>query len=325
MTPFFHPTSILALDDDPLFLESLDFQFSEDVACQTFTRADAALEHLLNQSGQHPCYARMYDLVAAPSVGLRMAMRNPGDALLRADVSGLRSIIDDPGREMRVSVAVVDYDMPQMNGLEFCRSIRQLPVKKILLTGKAGLEVAVEAFNEGLIDCFLQKQVDNVSDALRMAIRRLQKLYFSTVSRPISNALEICGSWFGDPAARALLRSTFEANAVEYCMSTTPPGVIMRDRGGKEMFMLITDHRELAAQIATAEARGAPSEFLDQLIGGKTQAWFPTNDGRYTADYNSRWQMHIWPAEELIGNGHWMHSLISIPDKGATELAQKMA
>ena len=50
MTPFYHPTSILVLDDDPLFLESLDFQFSEEVSCQTFTRPDAALEHLRAQA-----------------------------------------------------------------------------------------------------------------------------------------------------------------------------------------------------------------------------------------------------------------------------------
>ena len=60
MTPFHHPTSILVLDDDPLFLESLDFQFSEEVSCQTFTRPDAALEHLRAQAGQHPNFARYF-------------------------------------------------------------------------------------------------------------------------------------------------------------------------------------------------------------------------------------------------------------------------
>ena len=64
--------------------------------------------------------------------------------------------------------------MPKMTGVEFCRAIRGLPVKTILLTGKASLETAISAFNEGVIDCFLQKQDSNVSTALRREIKRLQ-------------------------------------------------------------------------------------------------------------------------------------------------------
>lgn len=327
MTPFFHPTSILALDDDPLFLESLVFQFCDDVSCQTFSRTDAALEHLINQAGQHPCYSRMYDLVALPSAGLRAAMRNPSDALLCADVSGLRSIIDDPGRHLRVSVAIVDYDMPEMDGLEFCRAIRDLPVKKILLSGKAGLEVAVDAFNNGLIDYFLQKQDQNATQALRSAIQRLQRLYFDDVSRPISNALELCGTtWFSDPAARDLIQSTVDhLGMTEYCLSTTPPGVVMRDDAGNETFMLISDRSELDAQIAAADARGAPDELINQLSSGKSQSWFPTPDGRYRADYYSRWQAHTWPADDLYGNNHWMHSLIPVGSARILDDMRKIA
>lgn len=314
MTPFFHPTSILALDEDPLFLESLVFQFSDDISCQTFSRTDAALEHLINQAGQHPCYARMYDLIAVPSAGLRGAMRNPADTLLCAGVSSLRSIIDDPGRHLRVSVAIVDYDMSDMDGLEFCRTIRNLPVKKILLSGKAGLEVAVDAFNEGIIDCFLQKQDKDAPAALRNAMRNLQRRYFIDVSSPIANALELCGTtWFSDQAVRALIQNTVNAlGMTEYCLSTSPPGVVMRDPTGNETFMLISDRCEIAAQIAAADARGAPDEFIDRLSSGKVQAWFPTSDSHYSADYHARWHAHMWPADTLRGDNDWLYSLIPV-------------
>src|SRR5690606_1228923 len=164
MTPFYHPTSILVLDDDPLFLESLDFQFSEEVSCQTFTRPDAALQHLTAQASQHPSFPRYFK--DASALDARTDMR-VGDRLLRLQLSDLRSVIDDPARQQRVAVAVVDYDMPKMTGVEFCRAIRHLPVKTILLTGKAGLETAIGAFNEGVIDCFLQKQDASVTTALR--------------------------------------------------------------------------------------------------------------------------------------------------------------
>jgi len=123
MTPFHHPTSILVLDDDPLFLESLDFQFSEEVSCQTFTRPDAALEHLRAQAEQHPNFARYFRDVSDMDLGSEVRF---GDRLLRLQLSELRSVIEDRSRQQRVSVAVVDYDMPKMTGVEFCRAMFNL-------------------------------------------------------------------------------------------------------------------------------------------------------------------------------------------------------
>ena len=73
MTPFYHPTSILVLDDDPLFLESVDFQFSDELSCQTFTRPDAALEHLRRQASQHPDFSRYIALNGSSPMGRNRA------------------------------------------------------------------------------------------------------------------------------------------------------------------------------------------------------------------------------------------------------------
>ncbi|HIE72601.1 MAG TPA: response regulator, partial [Planctomycetes bacterium] len=146
----------------------------------------------------------------------------------------LRSIFDDEARHQRVSVAVVDYDMPKMTGVEFCRAISGLPVKRILLTGKAGLETAISAFNEGVIDCFLQKQDANVSAALRREIKRLQHQYFEEISNPIRCALDLqqpC--FFFDPNFIDLFEDTVEKyDIVEHYICAWPPGVMMRDAEG---------------------------------------------------------------------------------------------
>ncbi len=56
-------------------------------------------------------------------------------------------------------VIVSDYDMPEMNGVEFLNRVRAaLPeVPRIMLTGRADLGVAMNALNEGQIFRFLQK------------------------------------------------------------------------------------------------------------------------------------------------------------------------
>ncbi len=309
MTPFYHPTSILVLDDDPLFLESLDFQFSEEVSCQTFTRPDAALQHLAAQASQHPNFPRYFK--DASALDDRTDMR-VGDRLLRLQLSGLRAVIDDPAREQRVAVAVVDYDMPKMTGVEFCRAIRHLPVKTILLTGKAGLETAIAAFNEGVINCFLQKQDASVTLALRREIRRLQEEYFEEISAPISNALALDEpSFFADPSFISLLREMMDENQiVEHYVSATPPGVMMRDADGNELFLFVSHSESLDAQYASAERHNAPADLLKLLQSRQAHGWFPTEDGHYHPDFEKTWSKFVRPAEPLPGSEAWSYSLI---------------
>jgi len=309
MTPFYHPTSILVLDDDPLFLESLDFQFSDELSCQTFTRPDAALEHLRAQARQHPDFSRYFKDCSEMDLG---SESRHGDRLLRLQLSELRSMVDDHSRHQRVSVAVVDYDMPKMTGVQFCRAIRDLPVKTILLTGKAGLETAISAFNEGVIDCFLQKQDANVSIALRREIKRLQGEYFEEISDPIQCALALQKpSFFSDPEFLKLFNGVSEENGVvEHYVCACPPGIMMRDAEGNESFLLVCDVDAAKSQCEIAEDRSAPSDMLQLLRTRKAQAWFPTQEGFYHPDFEAEWARYIWPAQLLPGSGSWSYSYI---------------
>lgn len=309
MTPFYHPTSILVLDDDPLFLESLDFQFSDELFCQTFTRPDAALEHLRCQAPQHPDFGRYFADCSEMAFG---SADDNGDRLLRLQFSELRSMVDDQARHQRISVAVVDYDMPKMTGVEFCRAISDLPVKTILLTGKAGLETAIAAFNEGVIDCFLQKQDSNVSVALRREIKRLQGFYFAEISDPIKCALALQRpSFFADPSFIKLFKEMAEANGiVEHYVCASPPGVMMRDAEGNESFLLVSDAGTANSQCAVAENRDAPPDMVQLLRSRKAHAWFPTQQGLYHPDFEAVWARYIWPAQLLPGSGSWTYSFI---------------
>lgn len=314
MTPFYHPTSVLVLDDDPLFLESLDFQFSEEVSCQTFTRPDAAMEHLRAQSVQHPNFARYFHEVSA--IGARDKKQGPerphGDILLHLQFSALQAIIDDSTRQQRVSVAIVDYDMPKMSGVEFCRAIRHLPIKIILLTGKAGLETAISAFNEGLIDCFLQKQDPGVTHALRREIRRLQTQYFEEISAPIKSALALQKSLpLDDPIVLQVFKNISEDKGiVEHYICDSPPGITMRDADGNEFFLLICDSDAAEVQCNAAEAQGAPEEMLQLLRARKANSWFPTEAGHYHPNYAADWNRFTWPAQVMPGPRAWSYSLI---------------
>lgn len=106
------------------------------------------------------------------------------------DVFSIHKMMYIPDRFAEISVAVIDYAMPAMNGLEFCAATSDLPMKKIILTGQAGHSTAVRAFNEKLIDRFIMKGEYGFLKTLREAIHNLQRDYFSDLSEVIIKDLE---------------------------------------------------------------------------------------------------------------------------------------
>jgi len=63
------------------------------------------------------------------------------------------------------AVVVSDYNMPQMNGIEFLKLVREVApdTVRIMLTGYADLETAMEAVNHGNVFRFLSKPVNTDS------------------------------------------------------------------------------------------------------------------------------------------------------------------
>lgn len=71
-----------------------------------------------------------------------------------------------------VSLVISDYNMPQMNGLEFLKSVKDHHphILTIMLTGQAEMDVAVKAINEAGVYKFIQKPWDD--EDLKITIRR---------------------------------------------------------------------------------------------------------------------------------------------------------
>ncbi|MBN2545068.1 MAG: diguanylate cyclase [Spirochaetes bacterium] len=72
------------------------------------------------------------------------------------------------------SVVIADMRMPGMNGIEFLEKVKEVsPVStRIMLTGNADLEVAIEAINKGNIFKFLTKpcRKENINDVIKLGI-----------------------------------------------------------------------------------------------------------------------------------------------------------
>lgn len=68
-------------------------------------------------------------------------------------------------------VLVVDYSMPQLDGIELCRRLGRSSPRKVLLTGQVVTRDVVEAFENKVIDAYINKSDSDFLQALRAAIR----------------------------------------------------------------------------------------------------------------------------------------------------------
>ena len=87
-------------------------------------------------------------------------------------------------------VCVVDYAMPAMSGLQVVGELQAWPGARVLLTGRVEEQLAISAFNRGLIDKFVPKQVSDLRLRLTEAIgsllerprERYQQIWRATLS-----------------------------------------------------------------------------------------------------------------------------------------------
>jgi len=313
MLPFYHPTSIVALDDDPLFLDSFAFHFGDEFVCNTFTQPEDAISFFEKRS-PHQLPGNAFfssETGLIDSVGLA-----PGDQLIKMDGGLLAGLMGNAHRFEQISLLVVDYAMPGMNGVDVCRRLKGHPARKILLTGKAGEGTAVKAFNEGLIDCYLMKQMADLPRIIDQEMRQLQRKYFKAMTGSIQMALGVqepnltAHAGFDD-----YFLKLFDARGiVEYYRSTRPSGVVMITDDADLMFLVVQDAETMRSAVEIARDQSAPSELISLLESGTVLPLFPESEHMYRPELADRWRDHVWPAQRIAGTPELYVSLIQGDD-----------
>jgi len=306
MYPFYHPTSVVVVDDDPMFLQSFDFYFGDSFLCHAFNDPKRALDFI---GARRPNRPNPRNFVAS-------AASLPTDPMSTGilNAAAMSQLVRDADRFGQVSVAIVDYDMPSMNGIELCRRMKRIPVRTILLTGKAGKDVAVRAFNEQVIDCFLTKQDPNLAARLRQEVARLQRSYFADTTGEIKVMCALDEARF---LSDIIFTTLFEAilrseNVQEYYLTVEPLGILMVRADGSTVFMLVMDDARLQAHLEIAVEESAPLEFICRLEEGEILPYFATATGFYQRGLESSWREQVWPARVVRGEEIWRYAMIEL-------------
>ncbi|MDB5860951.1 MAG: putative response regulator, atypical CheY [Ramlibacter sp.] len=257
--PLFHrPGTVVFLDDDPDYLEMLALVLPRQWHLRLFLRPPEAVAHLLREP---PFWE-------ADAWNQQQLIENWRDGKpLIPQILGYWSKYTE--RYALSRVCVVDYSMPGMDGLQTLAELGDWPGARVLLTGQADEQVAVRAFNRGLIDQFIPKQTPDIS---RRLIEAVERLLFTSHARhaqtwrvtlkPEQNALLRApgvANWLSDYCAR---------HWVEHVAIGEPFGVLGMDAAGKIGWLQLETREGLPALAELAELAGVPPEAVAEIRSG---------------------------------------------------------
>lgn len=160
--PCKYPTTTLLLDDNESFLESLKILINKPQKNLVLTT--------------NPVEA--FKIIKDFSTGTKdLNLETKEESGQGVNYSKVCELVRNPYRSEEISVLVVDYYMPEINGIEFCHKIKTSKCQKILLTASNDQSIAVQAFNQGLIQQYICKQDRNVDELLINAIKEAEERF----------------------------------------------------------------------------------------------------------------------------------------------------
>jgi CheY-like chemotaxis protein len=257
--PLFHrPGTVVFLDDDPDYLEMLALVLPRQWHIKLFLRPAECIAYLL----QEPPF---WEADAWNQQQLIELWRE-GKPLI-PQILGYWAKYTE--RYALSRVCVVDFSMPGMDGLQALHELGDWPGSRVLLTGQADEQVAVRAFNRGLIDQFIPKQTQDIS---RRLIEAVDRLLFTSHARhaqtwrvtltPEQNALlRIAG-------VDAWLSAFCAKHWVEHVVIGQPFGVLGMDANGKIGWLQLETREGLAALAELAVEAGVPADGVAEIRAG---------------------------------------------------------
>jgi YesN/AraC family two-component response regulator len=187
--------------------------------------------------------------------------------------------------------------MPGMNGVDLCRALSKHPAKKILLTGEADHRIAVDAFNEGLIDRFLLKntQENELYQALNLTIGEMQQAYFAKASKRLLLGVGVIEKINNPDFLKVFNRVLKEHRIIEFYLLTARGAFLLVDEFGQGWVFLQETLKTMSSYLQMAEENEV-SESLQRLLSNHNVIPYLLSAPHEDLDFQY-WESELLPAE----------------------------
>ncbi|MDE1179419.1 response regulator [Paraburkholderia sp.] len=234
--PVYYPAAVVFVDDSDSYLGALRRYFPDMSADLFFTRPQHALAFIREHVRERT--ARSVESLAE------------------------RDILARHARFSEVAAIVVDYDMPEMSGVEFLSSIPNLQCAKVLLTGVADERIAMQAFNAGIVDLYLRKS--DLDSASRLTHFLKEAIGWHCSQNGLGSVEKAVT--YSDPRTRNVIDTLIATeNIVEYYWRPKQNAVLMFDRAGKPSVFVAWRADDWAFHAETVTANGGSAELRNVM------------------------------------------------------------
>lgn len=255
------PGAIVFLDDDPVYLDTLSLVMPEHWFVRLMLRPSVCIDMLLEEAN----FAEL-DLWRQQEIVNRW---RDGMALIPQILKYWRD--DAFARFSLAQVFVVDYSMPAMSGLQVLDVLKLWPGSRILLTGRADEQLAVSAFNRGLIDQFIPKQSPDlrqrVTDAIQSLLHTPSARHDQTWRATLSREQNLLLS--DEAIAAALENLAAKQGWVEHAAIGAPFGILALDGDARATWLQLEPADRLAELAEIAESQGWDEFTIAQVRSGQ--------------------------------------------------------
>ncbi len=272
---FKYPLTTIILDDDQSFLKGLGYNLNSSNFIK-YETDQTVVENFINSKLQKPHdYAKIIKYEYPDTINSKK---------LSIEITSIVEKIKNKNRHNEFIVLVLDYDMPGKNGLEMAKEFSQSNVYKILLTGVATSDDIIDAYNNKIIDHYINKSDENLVSLLDQEIKKVQDEYFARYSERIISAIKldqnnICYLYNSD-YMHFILDFLKENNIIEYYLFDRIGSLFLVDNLGNKMTIYIADDDIFKGVIESVPDNSNP-QVIKELQEKKKMLCFSPNTEKY--------------------------------------------
>ncbi|HRD69155.1 MAG TPA: response regulator [Legionella sp.] len=301
----YFPSTAVFVDDSRDFLLNFVLQLDEGLAYLVFDSPFEALNCIHKKRGELEMLSQrcITEYTEAKNCPLT-------NHTVNLDLAAIHAEVYNPKRFSEISVVIVDYAMPGMDGLEFCRRIEDSNIKKILLTGQADEKLAIAAFNEGLIDRYIKKSDPDVAGLITKSIHDLQLQYYQSMSDMIVRMLSITSpSCLHDKKFAQLFWDLCNKKGiVEFYLADNSGTFLMLDDDANISFLIVKNEADMKLHYDLALDNGASEEVLDQLMSReKIPCYWQSNQ---VIPHWDEWANSLIPAQKFSSDDVYYYAYV---------------
>lgn len=199
------------------------------------------------------------------------------------------------------STLIIDYDLQETNGLDISNCYSDLGFYRVLLSGIADEKIAVNAFNNGLIEGYISKANGDLFREIKEQLSLANDHYFKKISSIYQNFLS-------DEEAKLIKNNHviefFEGycqqkNISEYYYLFGTSSFLVIDENGKKfkLSFIYSEHIDHTLDILIDQK--APDDLIEVTRQRSFFPIFPTDDGMYTEEFKDCWNKYLYKPTQL--------------------------